>query len=363
MDETMSLDSHQVQKQENSNKGYIPTLDGWRAIAILPVLLAHYAPFVPFLPRRLIGIGGAGVSIFFGISGLLICTLLLRERDVTGQINLKSFYIRRCFRILPVAWLFLLVVAAFQHVAGFSVTTTELWASALFLRNYIGSNGGPTAHYWSLAIEEHFYLILPAFLAIYGRRRTRDLCIAVAVAVCAWRWFNTIHPVGPQQLAFFRTDLRLDALFDGALAAILLHDDRVRSILRKVGPWILLAVAVVGIFGSTLVPSRALSRSMVALAIPILLAAGILFPTALFARILELRWLRWVGRLSYSVYIWQGLFTGNQTHLLWGERFWIINLFAMLGTCVASYYLLERPLIRWGHRLHRLATHGRPDLQ
>jgi peptidoglycan/LPS O-acetylase OafA/YrhL len=78
---------------------------------------------------------------------------------------------------------------------------------------------------------------------------------------------------------------------------------------------------------------------------------------------LEFHWLRWFGRASYSIYIWQGLFTSNEGHLLWGERFWVLNLFAMLGTSVASYYLLERPLIRWGHRIRKAANQGRPDLQ
>jgi peptidoglycan/LPS O-acetylase OafA/YrhL len=346
-----------------SSKGYIPTLDGWRAVAILPVLIAHYTPFISFMPQRLNRIGGAGVSIFFGISGLLICTLLLRERDLTGRIDLKGFYLRRCFRILPVAWLYLITIAVVRHFADLETNNTELWASALFLRNYIGSNGGPTVHYWSLAIEEHFYLILPVFLAIYGSRRTRDLCIGVAVAVCGWRWFNAIHPIGNQVMHFYRTDLRFDALFDGALAAILLHDERIRSALHRAGPWKLYAVAGVAFLGSLLIPSPTLNRSLVALSIPLVLLTGVLFPKILLARALEAHWLRWIGRVSYSIYIWQGLFTSNELHLLWGRRFWALNLLAMFGTAVASYYLLERPLIRWGHRLRRSANQGRSDLQ
>jgi peptidoglycan/LPS O-acetylase OafA/YrhL len=363
MAETTSLSSPSLRALGPSSKGYIPTLDGWRAIAILLVLVAHYSSFLSYMPHALSRMGGAGVSIFFGISGLLICTLLLRERDLTGRIDLKGFYLRRCFRILPVAWLFLIAVAALRQVADLETNRTEILAAAFFLRNYIGSNGGPTVHYWSLAIEEHFYLILPMFLAIYGSRRTRDLCIGVALAVCAWRGFNAIHPMGNQLLHFYRTDLRFDALFDGALAAILLHDERVRSALRKAGPWKLYAIAGVALLSSALIPSATLSRSIVALSIPLILLTGVLFPEILFARALEAHWLRWIGRVSYSLYIWQGLFTSNELHLLWGERFWVLNLLAMFATSIASYYLLERPLIRWGHRMRRPSNQGRPDLQ
>jgi peptidoglycan/LPS O-acetylase OafA/YrhL len=363
MDEKRLLISPQGGVPEATGKGYIPTLDGWRAIAILPVLIAHYTPFVSLVPQRLAGIGGVGVSIFFAISGLLICTLLLQERDVTGRIDLKGFYFRRCFRILPVAWLFLFVVMIFRHVVNLAATNSELWASALFLRNYIGSTGNTTAHYWSLAIEEHFYLILPAFLAIYGSRRTRYLCLFVAVSICAWRWFNSIHPIGNQELIFYRTDLRLDALFDGALVAILLHNEKIRSIFRKAGPWIMWTIGPVGLIVARVVPSMTLSRSLEAISIPFLLVAGILFPETLLARVLEFHWLRWIGRVSYSIYIWQGLFTSNEGHLLWGERFLALNLLALLGTAVVSYYLLERPLIRWGHRIRKAANQGRSDLQ
>lgn len=344
-------------------QSYIPTLDGWRALAILPLLIAHYAPFISFLPRRMAGIGGQGVAVFFAISGFLICTLLLRERDLTGHIDLVGFYMRRAFRILPVAWVFLLVLAALRRTIHVADTNTDFLSAAFFLRNYIGDSSGSTQHYWSLAVEEHFYMILPVFLAIAGGRRTLKLCIVVSVSVCGWRLLHQLYPLWDTNMTIYRTDFRIDNLFDGALLAILLHEDKVRTRLQHFGPWMIYGIAIAGLCASRFIHSLALSRSFVALCLPILLVPGILFPTTIAARVLEVHWIRWVGRISYSLYIWQALFTGNQLHLLWGKHFWPLNMAAMLATSVASYYLMERPLIRLGHRLRDSVNRGRSDLE
>ena len=350
------------------SKGYIPTLDGWRAIAILFVLLSHYGPFLPGSTRAVERVGGYGVSIFFGISGLLIGTLLLREQEVWGRIDLRGFYLRRCLRILPVAWVFLVVVALLRGPAGVVASTKDLWSAAFFLRNYVGAESGATQHFWSLAIEEHFYLILPMFLAVYGWRRTRMFCLVVAFGVLGWRGYVMAHASGDPMLTFFRTDLRIDALFDGVLAAIALRRERMRAWMLRAGPWGLLAIGMAGLVCSKLVGVETLSRSLVAAGIPLVLLAGVLFPGAIFARALEAAWLRWVGRISYSLYIWQGLFTGNMTNMLGGRRFLVVNVIALLGTSIASYYLLEQPIIRWGRRLQqrralKLASKGtlQPD--
>ena len=344
-------------------KGYIPTLDGWRAIAILLVLLSHYGPFVPGAPASVANAAGPGVSVFFAISGLLICTLLLREQDLTGRIDLRSFYLRRGLRILPVAWLFLIVVALVRRVADLDCSNTDLWASFFFVRNYFGTLGGSTHHFWTLAIEEHFYLIFPFCLAAWGARGARRLCVGFAIAVMLWRWCNEVYAIWDPAWDFFRTDIRIDALFDGALAALLLHEPRLQAVVKRMGPWAVLAAALAGLGVSHFVPVSSINRSLVALLIPLMLVPGILYPRVIFARVLEWSGLRWIGRISYSLYIWQGLFTGNERRMLWGARLWPVNLCAMLGTAVASYYLLERPIIRWGHRMLRPVTHGRRDLE
>src|SRR5207253_2643990 len=130
-------------------------------------------------------VGWAGVDLFFAISGLLICSRLLEEEQMHGRISLRDFYVRRVFRILPAAWAFLAVCAAlgFMHQIPSSVPATL--ASLLMTRNYWGVYSGVppnelyTDHFWSLSVEEHFYLLLPAIL-VFVRKRILFLAILSA---------------------------------------------------------------------------------------------------------------------------------------------------------------------------------------
>lgn len=140
---------------------HIPTLDGWRAVAIL-LVVAHHAGTAfysesDYYSQSLTRFGTWGVPVFFGLSGVLITKLLLEEFDRTGKMSLKSFYIRRAFRILPPVFVFIAVVAAL----GLLASGMEAASGLFFFRNYLPNSLGGiyTGHLWSLAVEEHFYLI------------------------------------------------------------------------------------------------------------------------------------------------------------------------------------------------------------
>jgi peptidoglycan/LPS O-acetylase OafA/YrhL len=149
--------------------GYFPTFDGWRALAVLAVVLAHDTTYNagPLNTNWFHQHAQFGVSIFFGISGLLICSRLLQEETAHGRISLKGFYVRRGFRILPPVAGYLLVIGMLSLFHFISVSPREWIASLLFFRNYgflVGTAAKYdwyTFHFWSLAVEEHFYLILP----------------------------------------------------------------------------------------------------------------------------------------------------------------------------------------------------------
>jgi peptidoglycan/LPS O-acetylase OafA/YrhL len=125
-------------------RGYLPTLDGWRAIAILGVLIGHgmHALFVTGGPYanplwyQITQYGGKGVDLFFGISGFLICSRLLEEHEAHGAISLKGFYIRRFLRILPPYAVYLVVLVALALAGLVPLTGRELLASVFFVRNY-----------------------------------------------------------------------------------------------------------------------------------------------------------------------------------------------------------------------------------
>ena len=163
----------------SAKQGYLPTLDGWRAIAILAVILDHivtwqfrYAHPTLFKFTRT---GPNGVSLFFAISGFLICSRLLEEENATGKISLRGFYIRRASRIVPAALTYLLVIGLLGFAGYILVSPWDWWSSVLFFRNYLPPDmisrgwGGYTMHYWSLAVEEHFYLLWPGLLVFVGR--------------------------------------------------------------------------------------------------------------------------------------------------------------------------------------------------
>jgi peptidoglycan/LPS O-acetylase OafA/YrhL len=177
----------------NDKQGYLPTLDGWRAIAIMAVIFDHVIagqlhdthPALFAISR----VGPDGVSLFFAISGFLICSRLLEEEDVAGKVGLGGFYIRRACRILPAALAYLAVVGLLGITRLILVSPWEWWSSVLFFRNYLSPDlisrgwGGYTIHYWSLAVEEHFYILWPGLLVLAGRGRSRYVGGALAVAV------------------------------------------------------------------------------------------------------------------------------------------------------------------------------------
>ncbi|HEV3257737.1 MAG TPA: acyltransferase [Gemmataceae bacterium] len=355
---------------------YLPTLDGWRAIAILGVMVCHAGdalfhsggshPHAGW--HALTRHGALGVDIFFGISGFLICSRLLDEQRTSGHISLARFYARRIFRILPPYMAYLAVLAVLA-AAGLVAVGSRTWFSCLlFYRNYLpGSQGGGdyTGHFWSLSVEEHFYLLWPGLLLLCGVRRARRVVVGLAVGIAIWRVVEFRHAWLARWLpgvGFFpRTDIRLDGLLWGCWAALLLQAPGWRARLERwLSPWTWLALLAA--FVACVHYQPPLAMMWQALLIPLLLLGTVLHPGAAAGRILETGAMRWVGRLSYSLYLWNSLFfagmdkarplrLGALQELPWS----ILPVFA----CAAlSYYLVERPMIRLGHSL--TARRGRP---
>jgi len=333
----------------------IPLLDGWRGIAIALVLANHVAQgFYPTQDAYAADItvyGAFGVDIFFALSGLLITKLLLEEWHATGSFHLRQFYVRRAFRILPLVFVFLAVYAA----AGMAKSTLELVSSLFFFRNYVPLRvaGFGTIHLWSLAIEEHFYLMWPGLLALLGPRRSRHAAAWLALSFGAWRMIDSqlATPLFPEVPLHFRTDLRLDALLWGCLMAFLLDGAKEReNLVRQTRlPYWLAAVAIS--IGCIRYYSHLTSVALAVL-IPAVLAGTLVHPQWWISRALSWGPLTWLGRISYSLYVWQELFltTGWEPASQWW-RLWPWNLPTALAVATLSYYLLERPLIRVGRRL------------
>ena len=215
--------------------GRIIQLDVLRGIAILLVLCRHkLLPWVDSgvlqpVMHRLYNLGWTGVDLFFVLSGFLIGGLLVNEIERTDTLNVKRFLIRRGFKIWPaylvfIGFVFVLLVR--EH--SFAEALRLIWPNLLHLQNYFGTPRGLT---WSLAVEEHFYLVLPVFLLLAIRHRKPGgaipaipiTAIALIVTCTTLRivlnphepldWWGTIAP----------THLRIDGLFFGVLLAYLYH--------------------------------------------------------------------------------------------------------------------------------------------
>lgn len=333
------------------NSYRIPTLDGWRGIAIILVIWDHFQrSFFGDVYHQIpwLGAGKHGVTIFFVLSGYLITSLLLTE----DKINLRAFYVRRFFRLMPCAWTYLITVAVVGVLVNQKLIGIDALAALLCVRNYFGAyhsgafymNPAFTAHFWSLSIEEQFYMAWPAVLLIAGRKRALWLALAAIAGVATFRFYNW---QAYSTLEFgVRTEVRIDALLVGCVAALLLQFVPLREWLRARSQlmfWSATPVAAWCMYRyHTLIP---LQESV---AFAMLMVATSLNPTTLVARILEWKHLKIVGTISYSLYIWQEIFL---------QPNWI-----QLGACLlplaalVSYILIERPFIKIGHRLSTPST-------
>jgi peptidoglycan/LPS O-acetylase OafA/YrhL len=349
----------------------VPTLDGWRGLAILGVVLYHArSSFVEGPLPRLAVRGAFGVDLFFAISGFLICGKLFQELQNTGTFSLKTFYSRRLFRIVPALAFYLIVLAA---LAGFGWSSTHPWeffSSALFVRNYFPLfHGGTvygafTAQFWSLAVEEHFYLIWPLVMMVCAKstRRSVTITIAVAGAVLAWRLvdlkYGWLVPFGTDINS--KTDTRFDALLWGCLAAYVYPATKrafdssiaLDRVLRYA--WVAIAPLALAAMYFDRAPGSILARSLI---FPALIVSTAISPFSLLSRLLEWPVLRWIGRLSYSFYIWQQLFlfpTNLPESPLNALQHAPYNIICILLAGVLSYYCVERPMIdlgrQWFHR-------------
>ena len=357
----------------------IPTLDGWRGVAIAMVVAAHavgpllHAGKLPPGWVHVVYFGRYGVALFFGLSGLLICTRLLNELRAAGGISLGDFYLRRAFRILVPALVYLAAVGALGGLGVLPVSPREWWPALLFFRNYVpvffdGGAGRYTGHFWSLAVEEHFYLLFPLLLAWRGRRGCVPWLLAAAAATAAWRYLDGRHHWGAGWLGLapytseFRTDVRLDGLLWGCAMALLLHDPGRRAVLERAlrpAAW----ACVAGTY-AILVWLAWPGFLWSALLVPPMLAGTVLHPGALPGRVLEWEPLRRLGGISYSLYLWHILF---MPQLAEGAPLGVLqafplNLACALGVAVASRRWVELPAIRAGERamaLRRERRHGR----
>jgi len=359
-----------VPDHETRSTGRIPTLDGWRAVAITLVLAGHASDEIARatagwgleirVPRD---IGLFGVRVFFAVSGYLITTNLLEEERTRGAVSLASFYVRRALRILPAACVFLLAVALLAAMGVLAVTPLRWFATLGLLANYTDApSSWYLGHFWSLAIEEHFYLVWPGLFVMLALARRRLAFVALAtIAVWTWRAVAFKYHFTWSSVASFwgRTDLQADGILCGVALALARRMPTARDRLDRplahplALPALALAVALLNVWATWGWKSAMAATSLRAVILPLLVLCTVLRPWGAVGRCLETRPARWLGRISYSLYLWQQLFLVWDTSRVPALKLWQnfpLGVAAALACAWASFAFVERPLIAWGRR-------------
>jgi peptidoglycan/LPS O-acetylase OafA/YrhL len=284
----------------------IDALDGLRAVAILAVLLYHFD--VPWARG-----GFLGVSLFFTLSGFLITRLLLDEHSASGRISLRVFYARRFRRLAPAAVIVLIGISAVLVVDGLWTAgrRADLVAGLTYSANWhlVAGGGGygsffgmpsPFLHFWSLAIEEQFYVLFPLVALVALRRSRRALATVTAIGlVAAW----AAGQVGPVAGRYFRTDVRALELLAGCLLALMMANRPSRAP-RRVPGLLVLTMFIALAATTTVEDGRLYSVVLPGVAVlSCLLIVSAVRPGTRLARLMSRRPLVVIGRLSYAIYL------------------------------------------------------------
>lgn len=356
----------------------VATLDGLRGVAVLLVVFGHaigtFTAEEEALHRALSVVfnGGVGVTLFFVLSGYLITGILARERERTGQVSFRNFYVRRTLRILPAFYVFLTVVAVLAVAGTIEVRGSQLISAGLFVWNYSpAAEGWWLGHTWSLAIEEQFYLLWPLALAFLRPQRACWIAVGYLVAAPAIRLFNYVLFPGVREDVWMMFHARADALLLGCLLALLPSAyPKVWQRLRRVAQhrWGV-SVAVVAVLVSSALELALGGLWNLPLGLTVTtLAAGLLLVVAVgregvtpFVRLLRWRLLTAVGLISYSLYLWQQLFLAPEDIALPVVGTPLVGLVAAFGAATLSYHLVEQPFLRLKERLQSVPTATRLD--
>ncbi len=345
-------------------------LDGIRAFAVIGVVMYHISG-LPDFPKihalkALCNRGTLGVDIFFVLSGFLITSLLLREERKQGSISLPQFYFRRAARILPAAYFYLIVLLVLSGLGVISSVTAGLPQAMLFIKDYLPEGSGLHVHYWSLSVEQQFYLLWPLILILSPRKHR----LAVGSAIWLILWIHRTIAFGSarsiEEINIWRFDLAVDAILLGCLLAIIREENgRIASILNKrffSRDWVFLLILPMLALATApklqnismwLAPTlSSIVCLMFALTINRLVQPAGSFVDYIFS----CAPIVFLGHISYSMYLWQQLFCYHSP-----DRILCSIPMAVVYTLLcssASYFLIEQPFLKLvkPHRSKRPAS-------
>ena len=349
----------------------IRSLDGLRAISILLVILAHASDTMPrvltdnLLFSVVLSNSQLGVRVFFVISGYLITTLLMAEKGKKGNVNLKHFYARRILRIFPPFYAYIIVIIILKvfFVPDIVNSYTAILFAALYLWNYKHLfPGGSLAyydkglwylgHFWTLAMEEQFYIFWPVTFLKMRKRALIKLLIAILIIMPLLRVITYFAFTASRGQITMMLHTGGDTLLIGCLGALLEKTVKFQSWIRYMQHYYIILPVIAFLFiispylslhykGSYYLT---LGISLDNICIFVFLFWCIYSNNA-FTKLLNSKVFVTVGVLSYSLYIWQQLFIANYYNV-WFVKF-PVNIIVAFIVAAGSYYLIEKPVLRF----------------
>jgi len=330
---------------------YIKGFDSLRAISILMVMISHLLPAgYAFYETRLwiVVSGDTGVRIFFTLSGFLITSLLLKEKDKNGNINFKNFFARRFIRLLPPLLLFYAIIVIFMSTGDIQSTWVGLVYSLFYIYNFVHHSHYTVelGHTWSLGVEEQYYLIWP-FLVNYFRKK--KLYIYVFLMFCIVASFvlpdlgisNNYHT----KRWFFPAAA---PIFIGSLFAVLNE--------KKKGKWstyfknksiVTLAAAVLFIYPIYSLKSLLiLSPVIQAIGVALFLVWILYNQEHRFTQLLNNKPMQYIGKISYGIYVYQGFFLRTGPGGSLSVQHYPLNIILVFLIAILSYELYEKRVMK-----------------
>jgi len=333
---------------------HIPSLDGLRAVSILLVLVYHVMIKMTIHNFK----GDFGVDIFFVISGFIITTLLYKERINKGNISLKRFYIRRSLKIIPIAYAYLGIVVLLNFHYHFT-HLKDIASAGLFIKNtqFIPTHLDlSTGHFWSLSVEEQFYIIFPFILVKSKRSYLLIISLLLILLPVLFIYEDRNSGIfGKQEMHTFIELFRYSTpILTGVLFSLLIFKKVIRKRIypNNLATNLLLLGAAYWVFsygGDYFNYYKYLASSLL---IALVVVNNAIPSNDLFFKFLNSKIMVTIGLASYSIYVWQQIFllqvpweysfkNGNSVSL---------NVLAMIVVAFCSYYFVERNIAKYKSR-------------
>lgn len=332
----------------------IETLDGLRGLSIILVILGHcyqsisFGEFKEFLDTYY-KLHNVGVSLFFTLSGYLITKILIIEEEKKSKISISTFFKKRFYRIFPAYYFYIIALFITNLIIGLGIEPKSFYGAIFYAGWYypLENNLHYFGHHWSLATEEHFYILFPFLFAIFKKRRTQ-LITTLIIAAPVIRVLNYLFLPSYKAKMGFLTHTRYDMILYGCLVAMIESKEIFKKFLDNINKqWIIFILGTFIFFLNPLLKVElgarykyiiAYSLDGVAISLYILLMAK-----NNSSKLYKSKFLSIIGLYSYSLYLWQQPFTHKFSFPL--------NIVLTIATALFSYHLIEKPFLKLKNKL------------